>query len=106
MTQFSTTITAMYTLPQVDGQTDVVVNAQWKVTGVDGQYTAEIGGNSQFTITQGEGFTPYANLTQAQVIGWIPESQIISAQKCVQGQIDSMINPPVSPSSQPLPWSA
>ena len=105
-TQFSTTIIAMYTLPQVDGQTDVVVNAMWKVTGVDGQYTAEIGGNSQFTITQGEGFTPYANLTQAQVIGWIPENQIASAQACVQGQIDSMISPPVSPSSQPLPWSA
>ena len=105
MTQFSTTITAMYTLPQVDGQTDVVVNAQWKVTGVDGQYTADIDGNSQFTITQGEGFTPYADLTQAQVIGWIPENQIASAQACVQGQIDSMITPPVSPSSQPLPWA-
>ena len=105
MTQFSTTITAMYTLPQVDGQTDVVVNAMWTVTGVDGQYTAEIGGNSQFTITQGEGFTPYADLTEAQVIGWIPENQIESAQACVQGQLDSMVNPPVSPTSQPLPWA-
>jgi hypothetical protein len=104
-TQFTTTITAMYTLPQVEGQTAVVVNAQWQVTGVDGQYTAEIDGNSQFTITQGEGFTPYAQLTQAQVIGWIPESQITSAQQCVQGQIDSMITPPVSPSAQPLPWA-
>ena len=106
MTTFTTTITAMYTLPQVDGQTDVVVNAMWKVTGVDGQYTADINGNSQFTITQGEGFTPYAQLTQAQVIGWIPESAITSAQQCVQGQINSIITPPVSPTSQPLPWSA
>ena len=105
MTQFSTTITAMYTLPQVDGQTDVVVNAMWTVTGVDGKYTADIGGNSQFTITQGEGFTPYADLTEAQVIGWIPENQIESAQACVQGQLDSMVNPPVSPTSQPLPWA-
>ena len=106
MTTFTTTITAMYTLPQVDGQTDVVVNAQWTVTGVDGEYTADIGGNSQFTITQGEGFTPYADLTQAQVIGWIPAEQIASAQACVQGQLDSLANPPVSPSSQALPWAA
>ena len=105
-TQFSTTITAMYTLPQVEGQTDVVVNAMWEVTGVQDTYTASIGGNSQFTITQGEGFTPYADLTQAQVIGWIPESQITSAQACVHGQIDSMVNPPVSPTSQALPWVA
>jgi len=106
MTQFTTTITAMYILPQVDGQTDVVVNAIWQVTGVDGEYTASIGGNTQFTLEQGASFTPYDQLTQAQVIGWIPESSITSAQQCVQGQIDSLINPPVSPSSQALPWAA
>jgi hypothetical protein len=105
-TQFTTTIDSMYTLPQVEGQTDVVVNALWKVTGVDGTYTADIGGNTQFTLEQGASFTPYDQLTQAQVIGWIPESQITSAQQCVQGQIDSLITPPVSPSAQPLPWSA
>jgi hypothetical protein len=104
MTTFTTTITAMYTLPQVDGQTDVVVNAQWQVTGVQDTYTADIGGNSQFSIEQGAGFTPYAQLTQAQVIAWIPADQITSAQQCVQGQIDSMVTPPVSPSSQALPW--
>ena len=106
MTTFTTTIDSMYTLPQVEGQTDVVVNALWTVTGVDGTYTASIGGNTQFTLEQGAAFTPYDQLTQAQVIGWIPESQITSAQQCVQGQIDSLITPPVSPSAQPLPWSA
>jgi hypothetical protein len=105
MTTFTTTITSMYTLPQVDGQTDVVVNALWEVTGVDGSNTASIGGNTQFTLEQGAGFTPYASLTEAQVIGWIPESQITSAQQCVQGQLDSMANPPVSPAAQALPWA-
>jgi hypothetical protein len=105
MTTFTTTITQMYTLPQVEGETDVVVTAMWQVTGVDGDYTANIGGSSQFTLSPDDtGFTPYADLTQAQVIGWIPESQITSAQACVQGQIDSMITPPVSPTSQALPW--
>ena len=104
MTTFTTRIDSMYTLPQVEGQTDVVVNALWEITGVDGEYTANIGGSTQFTLTQGGTFTPYADLTEAQVIGWIPESQITSAQQCVQGQIDSMIAPPVSPSAQTLPW--
>ena len=107
MTTFTTSVTAMYTLPQVEGQTDVVVNAMWQVTGVEGEHTASIGGNSQFTLApDAPGFTPYASLTEAEVIGWIPESQITSAQQCVQGQIDSLITPPVSPSSQPLPWGA
>jgi hypothetical protein len=107
MTTFTTTVTQMYTLPQVEGEADVVVTAMWQVTGVDGEYTANIGGSSQFTLSpDSPSFTPYASLTEAQVIGWIPEDQITSAQQCVQGQLDSMANPPISPSSQALPWAS
>jgi hypothetical protein len=104
MTQFTTTITAMYTIQQPSP--DYVVNAIWQVTGVSGEYTASIGGNTQFSSADQEGaITPYADLTEAIVIGWIPESAITSAQQCVQGQIDSMITPPVSPANTPLPWA-
>jgi hypothetical protein len=103
MTTFTTTIDSMYTLDTPDP--GFVVNVLWTVTGVDGQHTASIGGNSQFTVQEGT-FTPYTQLTQEQVIGWIPANQIDSAQACVQGQINSMITPPVSPQNTPLPWSA
>ena len=104
MTTFTTTITAMYTLQQPDP--NYVVNALWQVTGVDGEYTASIGGNTTFDSNQAETFIPYDQLTEAIVIGWIPEQSMTSAQACVQGQIDSMITPPVSPQNTPLPWSA
>jgi hypothetical protein len=105
MTTFTTTITAMYTLQQPDP--NYVVNALWEVTGVDGTYTASIGGNTQFSSADQTGpVTPYADLTEAIVIGWILEDAIASAQACVQGQIDSMITPPVSPENTPLPWVA
>ena len=93
----------MYTIPTPTGY---VVNVLYKVTGVDGTYTADIDGNTQFTPEQGATIIPYDQLTQAIVLSWIPESAIASAQACVQGQINSMITPPVSPTSQPLPWSA
>jgi hypothetical protein len=102
MTTFTTTIDSMYTLDTPDP--GFVVNVLWTVTGVDGSNTASIGGNSQFTVQEGT-FTPYTSLTQSQVIGWIPESAITSAQACVQGQIDSMITPPVSPANTALPWA-
>ena len=103
MTTFTTRITAMYTVQQPDP--NYVVNALWEVTGVDGANTASIGGNTQFNSADQEGaFIPYDSLTEAIVIGWIPESAISSAQSCVQGQIDSIITPPVSPEAQPLPW--
>ena len=104
-TTFTTRITAMYTLQQPDP--NYVVNALWEVTGVDGDNTASIGGNTQFNSADQVGaFVPYDQLTEATVIGWIPAEAIASAQACVQGQIDSMINPPVSPENTPLPWSA
>jgi hypothetical protein len=105
MTTFTTIITAMYTMQQPDP--NYVVNVMWQVTGVDGEYTSNIGGNTTFDSSQApETFIPYDQLTQAIVIGWIPENAMASAQACVQGQIDSMITPPVSPANTALPWSA
>ena len=104
MTTFTTRITAMYTLQQPDP--NYVVNAIWEVTGVDGTNTASIGGNTQFNSADQEGaITPYSSLTESIVIGWIPANAMASAQACVQGQIGSMINPPVSPANTALPWS-
>ena len=103
MTTFTTTITAMYTLNTPDPE--YVVNAIWQVTGVDGEYTATIQGNTQFSSQQATPFIPYDQLTEAIVIGWIPASDIESSQQCVQGQINSLITPPASPENTPLPWS-
>jgi hypothetical protein len=97
----------MYTLDTPEP--GFVVNVLWTLTGVDGQYTASIGGNSQFTVQEGT-FTPYSQLTQAQVIGWVQDSLgpdgIANFEANVQGQINSMITPPVSPQNTPLPWAA
>jgi hypothetical protein len=102
-TTFTTRITAMYTLQQPDP--NYVVNAMWEVIGVDGTNTASISGNTQFNSADQVGaFIPYDQLTEATVIGWIPESAMSSAQANVQGQINSLITPPVSPANTPLPW--
>ena len=103
MTTFTTRITSMYTLQQPDP--NYVVNAIWQVTGVDGSNTASIGGNTQFDSQQATPFIPYDQLTEAVVIGWIPASDIESSQQCVQGQLNSLANPPVSPANTALPWA-
>jgi len=86
-----------------------VVNVQWTLTGTDGTQTASIQGNTQYPVSDAQaGFTPYNQLTQAQVIGWVQESLgaqgIANYEANVQGQINSLENPPVSPVTQPLPW--
>jgi hypothetical protein len=106
MTTYTTTVTQMFTVPNPTGY---VVNVVFNVSGTDGTYTAEIGGNIQFTPEQSEpGFIPYDQLTQDEVIGWIntATNNQENYYANVQGQINSMITPPVSPTSQPLPWGA
>lgn len=106
-TNFTWTVDQMYTLDTPEP--GFVVNVLWTLTGVDGQYTASIGGNSQFTVQEGT-FTPYSQLTQAQVIGWVQAALgadgVANFEANVQGQINSMITPPVSPQNTPLPWTA
>jgi hypothetical protein len=104
MTTFTTTITAMYTLQQPDP--NYVVNALWRVTGVDGTNTAYIDSSTRFDSTQSSTFIPYNELTEATVIGWIPAQDISNAQATVQGQINSLTTPPVTPQNTALPWSA
>jgi hypothetical protein len=106
-TTYTWTVDQMYTLDTPEP--GFVVNVLWMLTGVDGQYTASIGGNSQFTVQEGT-FTPYSQLTQAQVIGWVQAALgadgVANFEANVQGQINSMITPPVSPQNTPLPWAA
>ena len=87
-----------------------VVNINWLLTGTDGTQTASIEGNTQYSVTDATpDFTPYAQLTQDTVIGWVQaslgETGISNTQANVQGQINSLENPPVSPTTEPLPWA-
>ena len=106
MTNYTWTINAMYTVQQPDP--DYVVNVLWTLTGVDGEYTASIQGNTLFDSQQANPFIPYNELTQEIVIGWVQNNLgpqgIANFEANVQGQIDSMKTPPVSPQNTPLPW--
>ena len=107
-TNFTWTVDAMYTLQTPDP--NYVVNAIWTLTGVDGEFTASIGGNTVFDSQQESTFIPYNELTQDIVIGWVQanlgEQGIANYEANVNGQIASMQNPPVSPENTPLPWAA
>ena len=106
MTTYTWTVTKLYTLQQPDP--NYVVTAYWRLTGVDGQYTAYIENINTFDSQQESNFIPYDQLTNDIVIGWVQNQLgaggISSWEACVQGQINSLINPPVSPQNTPLPW--
>ena len=107
MTTYTWSINALYTVQQPDP--DYVVNAIWALSGADGQYSASIEGNTQFQVKPSDpNFVPYDQLTEEVVIGWVQaslgEQGIANFEANVNGQIESQINPPVSPENTPLPW--
>jgi len=49
-----------------------VIVAHWRVTAEDGDYTASAYGTAGFTPDpDAEGFVPYADLTEADVLAWV-----------------------------------
>ena len=108
MTNYTWAVTSLYT-ETVDGDSNYVVIANYEVVGVDGDYTASLSNIARFSTESVSPFIPYEDLTEEIVIGWIQEDLgvdgVSNLEACIQGQIDSQINPPVTPQSQPLPWA-
>jgi hypothetical protein len=73
---------------------------------VDGVYSGQVYSTTSFAVVQGEAFTPYADLTQDQVLGWVWANGVDkdATEAAVQQQIDNQINPPIV--APPLPWAA
>lgn len=92
--------------PEVDGDIDVVFTVHWTLTGVDGDYIGSVYGSQPIMLNRDSSFTPYADLTQDQVIGWVQDAmgaeQVAVYEANVARQIADQINPPVV--KPPLPW--
>jgi hypothetical protein len=91
-------------VPQTAEGADFVVTVHWSCNGVDGDYNGSVYSTCSFPVVEGTSFTPYADLTQAQVLGWIWDNGVdkTATEAAVEGQIEAQKNPPVV--SPPLPW--
>ena len=104
-TTYVWSISQMDCLPAVDGHQDYVIVCHWQCNGVDGNYYGSVYSTCSFPVVQGTSFTPYASLTQDQVLGWIWASGVDkdATEAAVEQQIQNQINPPIV--TPPLPWS-
>lgn len=106
-TAYNWSVVQMDAYPEYEGHTDVVFIVHWRLNGTDGEYTAGAYGSVGVTLDPEATYTPYADLTQAQVVGWVQdalgEEQVASYEANVAAQIDALVNPPVV--TPPLPWA-
>jgi hypothetical protein len=96
-------VTAMDCRPAEGDLADVVYNVHWTCAGVDGEFNGSVY-STCVVPGPGDPFTPYADLTQDQVLGWIWANGVdkASAESAVEAQIEGQKHPTsVTP---PLPW--
>ena len=96
-------MTTTWTITQLDHQTSngFVTTAHWTASAVDGDYSASTYSTSSWA--DGTPTTPYADLTQETVLGWIWANGVDkeAVEASLQAQIDAQKNPV---SATGVPW--
>jgi hypothetical protein len=89
--------------PTEGSNPNVVITADWRCNGSQDQYSGTCYGSTSFAPPSGS-FTPYEDLTEAQVLSWCFANGVDQAaiEANVTQQINDQINPPII--APPLPW--
>lgn len=99
-------IDEMFSYPEVDGKSDVVFGVAYTINGDNGSHVASQSAQIPMPLPEGD-FTPYADLTEDQVVGWVKSQLGADAVAALEAQIAQMIAEQESPSVvvNPLPWA-
>ena len=99
--------TFTWTIAQLERNTSDggVTVAHWRVSAVDGDYTASAYGTCGFTPdASAEGFVAFDALTEAEVLAWVQSSVDKDATEAsLAGTIEADMNPT---SATGMPWGA
>ena len=89
--------------PVEGSETNVVITADWRCNGSQESFNGTCYGSCSFQPPSGS-FTPYDQLTEAQVLEWCYANGVdkTSIEANVTLQIENQIHPPVI--ALPLPW--
>ena len=96
-------VVSMFVKPYLDNLSDVVVTVVSQVISTDGKYSAQQTFTDDVGSPNPSNFVAYQNLTQQEVMGWIPDHgsdpQVLAY---LAANINEQANPPVI--NPPLPW--
>ena len=106
MTTYTWSIQSMTCIAQDASNTDIVYCVGYQLNATNNDGSASASGSVGIPLS-GDTFTPYNQLTQDQVIGWVKTAlnaeQVAGLQDALANQIAEKKNPPtVTP---PLPWA-
>jgi hypothetical protein len=90
----------------INGFQQVVLNAGWRCEAEENDLKTAVYGSISFPqpVLNGQ-FTPYNQLTEANVLSWVWENGVNKAEteEAALVQLNSLLNPPTV--NQALPWA-
>ena len=108
MIQYHWEFPTLEAVPSMDGETNVVSVIHWRLVGTLNEYTGSTYGSVGVEYEAGQPFTPFNQLTEPQVEGWVVDKlgvdQIASMKEGIQRQIEEQQSPSIIPLSPP--WSS
>ncbi len=101
MATITWSINSMVIIPQVDQYSDYAWQVGWKCSATDGNNTQAISSSvTFFPSQQGQPYTPYDQLTEAQVIEWVQAA--LGPDKTAK--TESVVTSLLTAMPAPLPW--
>ena len=102
-TTYNWVISSLETSPSEDELTNVVKTVHWRYQATDGTHLADVYGSVGLNTPEASTFTPYADLTEADVISWLESKlQVEDLKTNLDNQLERLANPPIV--NLPLPW--
>jgi len=105
--EFTTTITGMEAYPIKDSVPLYVFRVYWNYEGKDEKYETAMQGSTDVPASDPQSATPYADLTQEQVMGWIQKYTPAWMWAEYSDKISAWITAQYTPAvvNPPLPWA-
>ena len=102
--EYTWTIERLDAYPTYETFTNVVTRVYWRVFARGSGCEATSYGSVDLDVsTVSDGFTPFEELTEAQVVGWVrPRVDGDAVEADLATNIENQLSPPVV--SPPLPW--
>lgn len=105
MITYTKTITALQAYKDIDGETNVVFSILWNLVGEENGVTSSCPATTYVPYTAGQPFTPYADLTQAQVTAWIDQYTPLVQMQQYQNTVANTLQQLQQQESPSLPWA-
>jgi hypothetical protein len=106
MNNYTWKIEQLDCFPSAEGQSNVVFNVHWRITGNDGKNEISVYGTQGLTFDAKNAFISYPELTKETVVKWVQDSMgsetVSQLQESLDKQLEALANPLIV--TPLLPW--